>query len=76
MILSINIFVGTVHDQLPDTFWDSVGTDLSQKFSCELEIYFVDTFDTKLSINGDLTTDEMLAVQYSFSSHLETALKQ
>ena len=71
MISSIHIYVGRVHSHLPESFWDEVGKDLSTKYDCDLVIVPVDELNTRLSVDGDMTPDEMMDVKYSFGAHME-----
>lgn len=71
MISSIHIYVGRVHSHLPESFWDEVGSDLHQKYECDLVIVPVEDENTRLSIDGDLTPDEMFDVQDSFGKHMQ-----
>lgn len=71
MISSIHIYVGRVHSHLPESFWDEVGSDLHRKYQCDLVIVPVDEENTRLSIDGDLTPDEMFNVQDSFGQHMQ-----
>jgi len=71
MISSIHIYVGRVHSHLPETFWEEVGSDLHQKYECDLVIVPVEDENTRLSIDGDLTPDEMFDVQDSFGKHMQ-----
>lgn len=71
MISSIHIYVGRVHSHLPESFWDEVGSDLHKKYKCDLVIIPVDEQNTRLSVDGDMTPDEMFNVQDSFGAHME-----
>jgi hypothetical protein len=71
MITSIHIYVGRVHSHLPESFWDDVGKDLSEQYQCDLVIVSVDEENTRLSVDGDMTPDEMMNVKDSFGSHMQ-----
>lgn len=71
MISSIHIYVGRLHINYPESFWDEVGKDLSTKYDCDLVIVPVDELNTRLSVDGDITPDEMMDVKYSFGAHME-----
>ena len=75
MISSIHIYVGRVHSHLPESFWEQVGSDLHHKYECDLVITPVDEENTRLSIDGDLTPDEMFNVQDSFGQHMQKTHK-
>ena len=76
MISSIHIYIGRVHSYLPQSFWDDVGSDLHQKYECDLVIMPVDEENTRLNVEGDLTPDEMMAVKDSFGSHMQKRIKK
>jgi hypothetical protein len=71
MITSIHIYVGRVHSHLPESFWDEVGSDLHQKYECDLVIVPVDEENTRLSVEGDMTPEEMMNVKYSFGTYMQ-----
>lgn len=71
MISSIHIYIGRVHSHLPQSFWDDVGSDLYQKYECDLVIMPVDEENTRLNVEGDLTPDEMIDVKFSFGEHMQ-----
>jgi hypothetical protein len=71
MISSINIYVGRVHRHLPESFWNNVGKDLSEKYQCDLVITPVNEQNTRLSVNGEMTPAEMMQVKDSFGRHMQ-----
>lgn len=71
MISSIHVYVGRIHSHLPESFWNEVGSDLHQKYECDLVIVPVDEENTRLSVEGDMTPEEMIAVKDSFGAHME-----
>lgn len=75
MISSIHIYIGRVHSHLPESFWNVVGSDLHEKYECDLVIQSVDEENTRLSVDGDLTTDEMFSVREDFGKHMEKNTK-
>lgn len=70
MISSIHVYIGTVHNHIPDDVWEKMGAEMSAQFDCDFVLRTVDQFNTKLSVDGDMSPDEMLSVQDKFESYL------
>ena len=70
MITSIHIYVGKVHKHIKQDIWEKLGSEMSKKYDCDLVLRTVEQFNTKLSVQGDLTFDEMTSVQSDFACYL------
>jgi hypothetical protein len=70
MITSIHVYIGAVHNHIQESTWEKMGAEMSEKYDCDMVLCFVDQLNTKLSVDGDLTPDEMVNVQYDFQGYL------
>lgn len=70
MIESIDVFIGKVHQHLPENFWKKLGSELSNKYDCDLVMKTVDEQDTRIRVNGDnLSSDDMFDPLIDFDKY-------
>lgn len=72
MIDSVHIYIGTLHHHFPESMWQAMGKEMSEKFDCDVIFKTVDdNTDTRMLLDGDLSPDEMIDCQMIFSEHIE-----
>lgn len=70
MISSIHVYIGTVHNHIPDSVWEKMGSEMSKLFNCDFLLIPIDKPDTKLSVGGEFSPMDMLKVQEKFESYI------